>query len=462
MCNLGIDTFVINEYIDKNKERIIQELSELLRFKSIGADMEYADETQKCAEWLKKHLQNIGLQNAKLIATNGKPLVYGEWSGAGVDKATVLIYGHYDVQSPDPLDEWETSPFQPSVREGHIFARGATDNKGQFFCHLKAIEYLLKSEGKLPVNVKVLLEGEEESGGRSLENYLREYKDEIDVDLALVSDGHAVSEEVPGIEYGLRGIVYFEVTAEGPKTDLHSGLYGGGVANPASALMQLVSRMQEAETGKILIPGFYDDVVDVDSSERELLLKSDFQLEDFQKQTGAKGDWGDSKYSLLERLVARPTMDVHGLLSGYTGEGPKTVIPRMARVKVSFRLVGHQEPKRIEDLVRKFVEGFKISGVKFQVKTLGCGSSVLISRDHEFIRITSRVLKDVWGREPLFIRSGGSIPIVATMSELGILPLVIGYGLIDDRLHSPNERMKLSMFYKGIRTTCELLRQLGK
>lgn len=452
------------EYLDKNRERILEEFRELLSIASIGTDSTYDGETQRAAEWVRDHMLRIGMPRAELIPTQGKPIVYGEYLlGAGEDKPTLLIYGHYDVQPPDPVEQWITPAFEPTIRDGYIYARGANDNKGQFFAHLKALEYLLKERGGLPVNVKFVVEGEEESAGDSLAKWLLSRKDSLKCDAALISDSEAPSEDVPAIDYGLRGIAYFEVKAYGAKQDLHSGMFGGGVANPANALCHLISRVHDPLTGEVFIPGFYDDVVPISEEERSLLAEVSYNEDELKQQAGVTESWGDSRYSLRERLVARPTVDIHGISSGFTGDGVKTIIPSFAKVKISFRLVGNQRPERIQELFGNFVNAFRVPGIRFEVRNLGTSPAILIPRDNLFIKVAQRAIEEVWGRKPVFNRMGGSIPVVATIwNDLGILPIGIGYGLPDDQLHSPNERMKLSMFWKGIKTTHTLLRMLGE
>jgi len=452
----------MKEFIENNKERILEELKSLLRIKSISADSAHKEDVLSAARFVRDDLEKSGLNNVELIneTDSGHPVVYAEHLGAGKDKPIVMIYGHYDVQAPDPIEEWLSDPFLPEVRDGYIYARGATDNKGQFFTHLKALEYLIKEEKDLPVNVKVVIEGEEENGGKNLEKFLQNNTEDLGADLVLIADTESPSESQPAIESGLRGIVYFEILADGPKTDLHSGLFGGAVANPANALAYLVSRMQDPLTGKVLIPGFYNDVLDLTDEERSMLHNPFVKEEDFLHHASTSHVWGDNDYTLHERLVARPTFDVHGFQSGYQGEGAKTIIPSTAKIKVSSRLVPNQNPKDIQEKFIDFVNNFKVPGIKLSVNVLGSAPAVCIPHVHPHIDTARNVLRDLWGREPVFQRSGGSIPIVTTFSELGILPLLIGYGLPDDKLHSPNERMKLSMFFRGIQTTARLLREL--
>lgn len=453
---------MIQPYIDQHKDRILGELKELLSMPSISAVSEYNEHTRKTAEWLKAHFEEIGLKNAKLVDVDKHPIVYADWLEAGEDKPTIMIYGHYDVQDPGILSEWESAPFDPTIRGEHLYARGATDNKGQFFAHIKALEAYLEDNGKLPVNVIVVIEGEEESGGKSLGTWLQENKERLNVDAVLIADSEARSEQIPAIEYGLRGILYCEIEARGPKNDLHSGIFGGGIANPANALAQLIASLQDAKTGRISIPGFYDDVVDVTDEERAVLGKLNFSEEEFLSLAGVREHWGDPQYQLHERVTARPTMDVNGITSGFGGEGAKTIIPSIAKAKVSFRLVANQNPRTIEHSFRNAVASFLIPGISFHINTLHYTPAVLVDRNHDLMKSVQSILTTVWGQEPVFSRSGGSIPVVTDFSEhLGALPILIGYGLPDDRLHSPNERMKLDMFWKGIRTTYELLKKLG-
>lgn len=453
---------MIQSYIDQHKDRILDELKELLSMPSISAVSEYNDHTRKTAEWLKDHFTTIGLKNSKLIDVDKHPIVYADWLEAGEDKPTIMIYGHYDVQDPGNLEEWESAPFEPTIRGEHLYARGATDNKGQFFTHIKALEAMLRSHGSLPVNVMVVIEGEEESGGKALPNWLLEHKDQLNVDAVIIADSEARSEHVPAIEYGLRGMFYCEVTAHGPKSDVHSGIFGGGIANPINALAQLIASMQDPQTGNVRIPGFYDDVVGVGEEEREVLKQLNFDEHEFRGLAGVDEHWGDSNYTLHERVIARPTMDVNGMVGGFIGEGAKTIIPSKASAKISFRLVANQDPKTIERLFREFVDAFIIPGITFHVHVHHFAPAVLVDRKHPTMERVQTVLQETWGNKPVFSRSGGSIPVVTSFAEhLGALPVLVGYGLPDDRLHSPNERMKLDMFWKGIRTTYELLNRLG-
>lgn len=456
--------YLMKDFIEKNKERIIEELKEFLRLRSIGTDPKYNAETRETAEWLRDHLSKIGMKNARLIdvQVGGKPIVYAEWLEAGEEKPTLLIYGHYDVQPAETPELWDSPPFNPEVRDGYVYGRGATDNKGQFFAHLKAFEYFLQTEGKLSINAKVFIEGEEESAGTSLEKWLVSNKDSLGCEIALISDSHMPAEGEPSIEYGLRGIAYFEVVAYGAKTDLHSGMFGGGVANPANVLVQLIAGMQDKDSGRVLIPGFYDGVEELSDEERAVIKSTEPETETLKKQAGVEEFWGDEEYSLQERLTVRPTMDVHGVISGFVGEGVMTVLPSKARVKVSFRLVPGQDPLHVRDIFRDYVQNFKIKGVRFEVVEHGLSPAVYADRNSEYIRKAASVLERLWGKKPGFHRTGGSIPIIATISgKLGIVPLIIGYGLPDDNLHAPNERMKLSMFFRGVETTAELMRELA-
>jgi len=453
---------MIQSYIDEHKDRILEELKELLAMPSVSADPSYRDQTRKTAEWLRVHFTNIGLQNASLIDRDRHPVVYADWLDAGKDKPTIMIYGHYDVQDPGSLEEWKSKPFEPEIRDGYIYARGATDNKGQFFTHIKALESLLATVGGLPVNVIVVIEGEEESGGKALSRWLEEHKEELNVDAVLVADTEAHSEQIPAIEYGLRGILYCEIEARGPKQDVHSGIFGGGVANPVNALAQLIALMQDPQNGRVRIPGFYDDVIDVSQDERETLQKLNFDEQAFTERAGVEAHWGDPEYRLHERVTARPTMDVNGVIGGFTGEGAKTIIPGKARAKISFRLVANQNPFKIEEMLRAYVKSFVIPGISFHVNILHSSPAVLIDRNHSTMKRVQDTLREVWGSEPVFQRSGGSIPVVVDfVRHLNTLPILVGYGLPDDGLHAPNERMKLDMFWKGVRTSADLLNRLG-
>ena len=443
--------------IEKEKESYLEELKDYLRIPSISTDPAYSDDVSRCAEFLRGKMEEAGLA-AELIETGRNPLVYGEWLGAE-GKPTLLFYGHYDVQPPDPLEEWRNPPFEPTIEGDHLVARGATDDKGQSYAHLKAVAAMLAEDGKLPVNVKFLVEGEEESGGESIEHYVREDQGKrLSCDAVIVSDSSMYAPGVPSLLYGLKGLAYMEISVQGPSHDLHSGSYGGGVANPANALAHIISRLVDAKTGKILIPGFYDDVVPLEEWERRGFAALPYDEGSYCREIGIGETFGEEGYTTLERVWARPTCDVNGLFSGYQGEGAKTVLPAKAGAKVSMRLVPNQVPEKIAQLFSDYVNEITPAGVVATVNYIHGAEAVLVDAKGSISDAAMKALEEVWGNAPVLVREGGSIPIVATFAQVLEVPvLLMGFGLSDDALHSPNEKFNISHFYNGIRTTVRLL-----
>ena len=443
--------------IEREKETYLEELKEYLRIPSISTDPEYSGEVRRCAEFLLGKMNDAGLETS-LIETERNPLVYGEWLGAE-GKPTLLFYGHYDVQPPDPLEEWRNPPFEPTVEGDHLVARGATDDKGQSYAHLKAVAAMLAENGSLPVNVKFLIEGEEESGGESIDRYVREDGGKrLACDAVVISDSSMYAPGQPSLLYGLKGLAYMEIKVTGPDRDLHSGTFGGGVANPGNALAHIVSQLVDRETGEIQISGFYDDVVPLEGWEREAFAELPYDEEEYCRSLGIDATFGEQGYTTLERVWARPTCDVNGLYGGYQGAGAKTVLPSWAGAKVSMRLVPNQDPKKIAQLFSEHVEKIAPQGVKVDVKDLHGAEAVLVDVKGPIGEAAMKAQEDVWGKAPVLVREGGSIPIVATFAqELGAPILLMGFGLEDDRLHSPNEKFNISHFYKGIETTVRLL-----
>lgn len=441
-------------YIQENKERFLEELKDLLRIASISADPAYKNEVLNCAEAVAKHLKNAGAENVEICETKGYPVVFGEKL---IDKnlPTVLVYGHYDVQPADPLELWESGPFEPVVKatelhpEGAIFARGSADDKGQFFMHVKAFEAMMKTNS-LPCNIKFIIEGEEEVGSVSLADFLEENKEKLACDVILISDTHIYSNEQPTVTTGLRGLSYMEVEVEGPNRDLHSGLYGGAVPNPINVLAEMIAKLHD-EDGKITIDGFYDNVEIVSAEDRAEMNKLKDNPEEFKKSIGLNGVEGETGYTTLERTSIRPTLDVNGIWGGYIGEGAKTVIPSKAFAKISMRLVPYQTD---EEITEKFTQYFKkIAPASVKVKVTphhGGMPYVLQSNTKEFLA-AKKAMEKAFGKEVLPYRSGGSIPITSLFEKvLGAKSVLMGFGLDSDAIHSPNEHYGLFNFYKGI------------
>ncbi|UKN03522.1 dipeptidase [Paracrocinitomix mangrovi] len=447
---------MLNTYIEENKERFLQELIDLLKIPSISADSNYKDDVLKMAQELSKRMEEAGAENIEIIPTGGHPLVYGDKI---IDPSlpTVLVYGHYDVQPPDPVELWDSGPFEPVIKktdvhpEGAIFARGACDDKGQMYMQVKAFEAMNKT-GNLPCNVKFIIEGEEEVGSENLEDIIKKYADKFSADVILVSDTGILSNETPSITTGLRGLSYVEVEVVGPNRDLHSGLYGGAVPNPLNVLSSMIASLKD-EHGRITIPGFYDDVEEVSQEERDLMANAPFSKADYLKEIGLTSSMGEEGYTILEQTSVRPTLDVNGMWGGYTGEGAKTVIPSKANAKISMRLVPNQDYEKISDLFQKHFESIAPEGVKVKVTPHHGGEPAVTPVDSIEYKAASNAMEETFGKVPVPLRSGGSIPIVAMFERvLGIKTVLFGFGLGSDAIHSPNEHYGLFNFYKGIET----------
>jgi acetylornithine deacetylase/succinyl-diaminopimelate desuccinylase-like protein len=448
-------------YSRQHAERFRHELHELLRIPSLSGDPAYAGDVRRAADWLAAHLHALGLPDARVMETAGHPVVYGEWLGAGTDRPTVLVYGHYDVVPAAVEDGWDTQPFEPVEKDGKIYARGATDNKGQLFIHIKALESYLEACGGAPVNVKMLLEGEEEISSPNLTPFLREHLDLLKADVCVISDTSMRTIEEPAITHSLRGMTYIEIEVEGPKEDLHSGLWGGAAHNPALALVEILGQLYKPDN-TIAVPGFYDDVVPLTETERAMIAKTALSEEQYKATTGVPATWGDAKYTLRERISARPTLDINGMWSGWTGPGPKTIIPQKAGAKLSSRLVGNQDPHRIYELLKKYIEAITPQTVKVSVNLLTTGLPALIPFDLPEMQAAARAYEKGWGHAPVFTHGGGSIPVVADIANLLKIPVVMmGYGLDSDGLHSPNEHYSIEMFNRGIETAIVYLEELG-
>ncbi|MBK7474865.1 MAG: dipeptidase [Haliscomenobacter sp.] len=446
----------VQSYIQANRERFLEELLEMLRIPSISADPAYKAEVGKNADLVAESLRKAGADNVRVIPTAGHPVVYGE-KIIGPDKPTVMVYGHYDVQPPDPLDLWTSGPFDPVIRktelhpEGAIFARGSADDKGQFFMHVKAFEAML-AEQALPCNVKFMIEGEEEVGSAHLEQFLNENASTLGCDVILISDTHMISRETPSITVGLRGLSYVEVEVTGPCKDLHSGLYGGAVANPVNILAKMIAALHD-ENNHITIPGFYDDVLAVTPEERKAMNEAPFNEAAYKKELNIQMVHGEAGYTTLERTSIRPTLDVNGIWGGYTGEGAKTVLPAKAFAKISMRLVPNQDPETITDLFARHFKSLAPPSVEVKVTYHHGGYPVVTPTDTPEYRAAHKAMEKAFGKAPIPQRGGGSIPIVPLFEKvLGVKTVLMGFGLDTDSIHSPNEHYGLFFFYKGIET----------
>jgi acetylornithine deacetylase/succinyl-diaminopimelate desuccinylase-like protein len=446
-------------YFDTNKSRIRDELFEFLRIPSVSAKSEHNADTKRCAEWLAAQMTKIGL-TTKVHPTAGHPIVVGEWRGAPGAK-TVLIYGHYDVQPAEPLDLWQSPPFEPTVRDGKIFARGSVDDKGQLYLHIKALESHLANGGKLPINIIVLAEGEEEVGSVNLEKFVAEHARELACDCVVISDSTMFAPGLPSILSSLRGLAYFEINVQGPSGDLHSGIYGGAVVNPAMALAKILSTMHD-KNGRVAIKGFYDDVRDWGKKARDAMKKLPFKDKHFLAEVGAPALGGEKGYTTLEKLWARPTLEVNGLLSGYTGEGAKTVLPAKAMAKVSCRLVPDQSPATIEKLMAAHVKKVAPKGVKVTVEHLHGGRPWRNEPKGKFFEAARDALREAWGREPVVTGEGGSIPVVGDFERILKAPvLLIGFGLPGENAHAPNEWISVENFEKGMVAMAGMYSRMG-
>ncbi len=449
------------DFINTHRDRYLDELKDYLAIPSVSALPQHAPDVRRCAEWTADHLRAIGLQNVKLVETPGHPVVYADWLGAE-GAPTMVFYGHYDVQPVDPVELWTSPPFEATVRDGEIYARGSADDKGQIFMHFKAIEAHMKQNGRLPINIKIVLEGEEEVGSEHLDDFIREHKDELKGDVLVISDSPMFERGIPSICYGLRGITYFQIDLKGTASDLHSGSFGGAVANPAFVLAQLLGQMKD-RGGRIKIPGFYDDVRALTDAEREEFAKLPFNEKRYRKELGAPKLFGESGYTTLERVWARPTFEVNGLLSGFTGDGSKTVIPAKAMAKVSMRLVPDQDPTKIADLFEQHLKKVAPKTVELTITRMQTGKPWMTSFDNKYVQAAGRAIEQGFGKAPVFNREGGSIPVVSTFQEVIGLPTVLfGIGLPDENAHAPNEKLDLSNFQNGIIATALFYEEVAR
>lgn len=449
----------VDQFLGQNANRFIDDLKELLRIPSISADSKYRSDVRKAAEWVHSQLQSAGL-SAELVETPGHPIVYAEWlkkPGA----PTVMVYGHYDVQPPDPLNEWVTPPFEPTVREGKIYARGATDDKGQMLTHIQSVKAWLQAAGSLPVNVKFVIEGEEEVGSNNLENFLEARKAQLKCDVAVISDTSQYAPGIPAVTYGLRGIIAAQVTLHGPKQDLHSGVFGGSIANPVNALARIVGALHD-DNGRVQIPGFYDDVQELTAEERKEWSNLPFSEPDYLAQLGTSAPWGEAGYSTLERRWARPTCDVNGIYGGYQGEGPKTIIPARATAKITCRLVPGQSADKIVAGLKAFVTAHCRPGLRIEFQEYHGAPATVCDLNSPYMQAARDAIAAGFDRPPVMIREGGTIPVVGTFKKvLGVDTLLLGWGQNTDNLHGPNEHFSLDDYQRGIRSSAHLWATLG-
>lgn len=450
----------IQHYLEQHREAFEDDLCNLLRIPSVSADSRHRGDMQQAAQWVFGQFESMGL-DVEIVETAGHPIVYAE-SPPVADAPTVLVYGHYDVQPPDPLDEWISPPFEPTKRNGNVYARGATDDKGQMLTHIKSAQAVLATAGKLPIQLKFVIEGEEEVGSENIEAFLESRRAQLACDVIVISDTSQFGPGRPAITYGLRGIAYYELRLTGPKQDLHSGTFGGAVTNPLNTVSKMLAALVDAE-GRIQVPGFYDDVVELTEEERAQFAALSFSEQAFMKQIGVEGVSGEAGFSTLERRWARPTCDVHGFWGGYSGEGAKTVLPCRAGAKFSFRLVPNQNPKKISKSLEQMLRSMCPPGIKLELIDLHGAPGVLVPLDNPYMSAAANAVERGFGTAPVFIREGGSIPIVnAFKAKLGADTLLLGWGLDDDNTHSPNEKFCLADFHRGIKASAALWDELGK
>ncbi len=451
----------LTQYLEAHREQFLEDLKAALRIPSVSTQPEHKSDMQRCAQRVADDFKKAGMTRTEVVPTAMHPIVYAEWLGAP-GRPTALLYGHYDVQPAEPLELWETPPFEPTIRDGKLYARGACDDKGQVYMHVAAIQSHLQVNGKLPVNLKVVIEGEEEAGSASLEKFLRDRRSQLDADVIVVSDTGMLSPEQPALTYALRGLLYVQIEVTGPRRDLHSGEFGGAVQNPGNALASIIAALKDGD-GRIMVPGFYDRVKPLSRSERDMLAQVPFDDRAFIAESGAPAPFGEKGYSTLERIWARPTCDVNGMWSGYIGEGSKTVLPSFAGAKVSFRLVPDQDGNELFPRVEAYVKKLAPSGVTVKVIDVHAAPPFMTEPDHPLLQAAVRALQRSWPKPPVLIREGGSIPVMATFKETHGLPsILMGFALTDDNLHAPNEKYNLSSFHGGTRSCAYLYEELAK
>lgn len=451
----------VDEYLTQNADRFLDELKQFLRIPSVSADSAFQPHMTTAAEFVRDRMIDAGLNNVEIVPTAGNGIVYGERI-EDPSLPTVVVYGHYDVQPPDPLDDWISPAFEPTERDGCIYARGATDDKGQMYTHIKSVEAWTKTVGRLPVNVKFVIEGEEEVGSNNLGPYLTSQREQLKCDVAVISDTSQYAPNIPAITYGLRGIVACEVTLNGPNQDLHSGVFGGSVANPANALARLIGQLHD-DDGRVQIPGFYDGIVELTESERASFAELPFSEADYLSKLGMDQPFGESGFSTLERRWARPTCDVNGMLSGYTGEGPKTIVPSKAMAKITCRLAPGQDADAIVKSLEAFVRTNCRPGLSVDFKSDHGAPGLVFDTSSPYMTAASQAIEQSFGRAPVMIREGGSIPVVTTFRDvLGVDTLLLGWGQNTDNLHSPNEHFSIEDFHRGTRASAWLWKFLAE
>lgn len=438
------------EYQEKNKDRFLNEMLELLRIPSVSAKSEHKDDMLKCAEAVKKSLLNAGCEKAEVMPTAGHPVVYGE-KIIDPSKPTVLVYGHYDVQPPEPLELWHSGPFEPVIKDGKVFARGSADDKGQFYMHVKALE-IMSQTNSMTTNIKFLIEGEEEVGSPNLGSFVAAHKDLLKCDVILISDSALLSLDNPSLDVGMRGLSYIQVEVTGANRDLHSGTYGGAVANPITILAKMIASCHD-ENNHITIPGFYDDVLVASKEERDMLNKAPYNEQEYKDELGVKELWGERGYTTYERTGIRPTLELNGIWGGYTGEGAKTVLPSKAYAKISARLVPNQSSHKMTDVLLNYFKSIAPASVEVKAELHHGGEPYLTPIDSKGYKAASKALETTFGKTPIPVRGGGSIPICSILEkELGVKIVFMGFGLDNDNLHSPNEKYNIENYYKGIET----------
>jgi len=448
-------------FAESNFEQFVSELEELLRIPSVSTDPAHRTDVRTAAAWLVDHLKSIGIERAEIMETGGHPVVYGEHL-TKPGRPTILVYGHYDVQPPDPLDLWESPPFEPVRKNGTLYARGTCDDKGQLFMHVKAAEAFMKAADGLPLNVKYIFEGEEENGSEHLPAFIERNKDLLAADVVVISDTALFGSGVPSITYGLRGLAYVEVSLTGPDKDLHSGVYGGAIENPINVLAQMIAALHD-ENHRVTIPGFYDDVVPLSDEERKTFASLPFDEQEWIEAVGVHTARTEEGYSVLEGTTARPTLDCNGIWGGYIGEGAKTVLPSKATAKISMRLVPNQTPKDVTEKMRKYFEYNTPPTMKLKFRDLHGGFGALVDTHSPAMEAASEAMEGVYGEKPYFVRTGGSIPIVADFKKiLGLDTVLMGFGLDSDQIHSPNEHFGLDRFRDGIRSIIRFMEIYGK
>ena len=449
----------ILSFIESNHERYLTELKELLSIPSVSSQNERKPDIRRTTEWLLNHMKNIGLQNVQIMETDGHPVVYADWLGA-VGKPTILIYGHYDVQPEDPVDEWISPPFEATIRNGNLYARGSADDKGQLFIHLKAIEAYLKDGGMLPVNIKIIIEGEEEIGSEHLGKFVEEHKELLKADVILISDSDMFTKGIPSVTYGLRGLAYMEVEVIGPNSDLHSGSFGGSIHNPIQALSEMIASLHD-KNGRITVKGMYDDVRPLTKAERTAFRRLPWSDKKYAKSLGLKNLYGEKDYSTLERLWTRPTLECNGIWGGYTGEGAKTVLPSKAIAKISMRLVPDQSSKKIAKLFERHLKKIAPKTVTVKIRSLNGAEPAITPIDSPGVKTAVIALEKGFGKKPLYQREGGSIPIIIDFKKiLGIDSVLLGFGVPDENAHAPNEFINLGNFFGGIKTVAHYYNEL--